>query len=175
MCTRSAGRPAVPPADVAATSSSPSFERIVGSRRSWRRMARRATAQHERELSQAVRRLAAGVPPVLRATSEPLRGEAEGAVVTLVLSLPGWELTLSGVAAGAAAQLDSAGGSALRLIRTGRYGCFWWIELLDDTAETAREEPLVLLGSQLQLSSGGDGGGLIAPQPPALDVPVGAR
>ena len=147
------------------------FERVMGSPRGWRRLASRATAAHERELGRLAREVAAAAPAVLAATSHPLRGQAQAAVVTLELTLPGWELQLSGVAAGAAAQLNEVTQSpaARRLTRTGRYGVFWWIEI-----EGAEGDALtVLLGSQLRLFPAGDGTGFTAPQAPELILPVG--
>jgi hypothetical protein len=145
------------------------FERVMGSRRGWRRLAKRAAAAHEREVGRLARQLAAMAPPVLAATSRPLRGQAQAAVVTLALSLPGWELQLAGVAAGAAAHLTSSPVER-RLIRTGRYGAFWWIEI----GSAAQDEGVtVLLGSQLRLFATGDGTGFAAPLRPELDLPVG--
>lgn len=147
----------------------PAFERVMGSRRAWRRVAKRATAAHERELGKLARQVAASAPAVLSATSQPLRGQAQAAVVTLTLSLPGWQLQLSGVAAAAAAEV-AASPAGRRLARTGRYGAFWWIEIespLEGDALT------VLLGSALRLFPTGDGSGLTAPLTPELDLPVG--
>lgn len=145
------------------------FERVMGSRRGWRRLAKRATAAHEHDLGERARQVAAIAPPVLAATSQPLRGRAEAEVVTLTLSLPGWELQLSGVAAAAAAEV-AASPAGRRLTRTGRYGAFWWIEIegtLDGDALT------VLLGSALRLFPNSEGSGFAAPLTPELDLPVG--
>jgi hypothetical protein len=147
------------------------FERVMGSRRGWRRLAKRAAAAHERELGKLACRVAATAPPVLAATSHPLRGQDQAAVVTLTLSLPGWELHLSGVAAAAAANLADLRESAeRRLTRTGRYGVFWWIEI--ESVEQG-DAVTVLLGSQLRLFPTGEGSGFTAPQTPQLDLPLG--
>lgn len=141
-------------------SSELSFERVMGSRRVWRRLAKRAAAAYERDLAELARQIAGAAPPVAFATSRPLRGTGDGAVVVLTLSLPGWELELSGIAAGAAQTLTAGTAAVARLTRTGRYGSFWWIELSGD------REPLVLLGSQLRLraTGAGDGaGGAVTP------------
>src|SRR3954454_9018209 len=101
-----------------------SFERVMGSRRVWRRLAQRAAAASERDVADLARRIAVTAPPVGFATSRPLRGTGDGAVVVLTLSLPGWELELSGIAAQAAgtAEMLAAGTPAMaRLTRTGRY------------------------------------------------------
>lgn len=145
------------------------FERVMGSRRGWRRLAKRATAAHERELGERARRVAAVAPPVLAAAALPLRGRDQAAVVTLTVALPGWVLQLSGVAAAAAADVV-ASPTGRRLTRTGRYGVFWWIELegaLEGDAVT------VLLGSALRLFPAGDGSGWAAADTPELDLPVG--
>jgi hypothetical protein len=144
------------------------FERVMGSRRGWRRLAKRAVVAHERELGEQARQVAAFGPPVLSATSHPLRGRAQAAVVTLTVSLPGWQLQLSGVAAAAAADV-AASPAGRRLTRTGRYGVFWWIEI-----EGALEGDgvTVLLGSALRLYPAGDGSGWAAPLTPELGLPV---
>ena len=141
-----------------------SFERVMGSRRVWRRLAKRAAAAYERDLAKLARRIAEAAPPVGFATSRPLRGSGDGAVVVLTLSLPGWELELAGIAAGAAGAAQKLAGSTSaipRLTRTGRYGSFWWIELSGD------RDPLVLLGSQLRLwaTGAGDGTGEVLTPP----------
>ncbi len=144
------------------------FQRVMGSRRAWRRLARRATAAHERELAEQASRLAAAAPPVLAATSHPLRGQVQAAVVTLAISLPGWELQLSAVAAAAAGEV--AGSPAgRRLTRTGRYGAFWWIEI---EGPLEGDAPTVLLGAALRLFPSGDGADFAAAPAPALDEPV---
>lgn len=86
MCTRSA---APRPQDTQQTERA-AFERLMGSRRSWRRLAKRAVSAFERDLAARARRVAAAAPPVLVATSRPLRGEAAAAVVALSLVVPGW-------------------------------------------------------------------------------------
>ncbi len=167
MSARSAA-PDPPPPDVVAlvrAGERSAFERVMGSRRSWRRLAKRAAAAYQRELAEQARRIAATVPPVRVATSRPLRGTGAGAVVVLTLALPGWELELSGVAAGAAAGLVAGALDAPVLTRTGRYGLFWWIEV---SVRDRPGEPLVLLGSQLRLSATGDGRGGTLPQIPPL-------
>jgi hypothetical protein len=139
----------------------------MGSRRGWRRLAKRAAAAHERELARLARVVAAGAPPVLAATSRPLRGQAHAAVATLSLSLPGWELRLSGVAAAAATDLV-ASPTGRRLTRTGRYGVFWWIEV---TGPFEGDGVTVLLGSALRLFPTGESSsfGRLTPE---LDLPV---
>jgi hypothetical protein len=113
-------------------------------------------------VAKLARRIAATTPPVRFATSRPLRGTGDTAVVLLTLSLPGWELELSGVAAQAAAGLAAGPAGTPLLTRTGRYGSFWWIELSGDG------EQLVLLGSQLRLWATGAGNGPAAALTPPL-------
>ena len=150
MCTRSAapgsaGHPANP---------ARGFGAAVGSRRWSHRLAKRAITAYGRRpgrlLPVASPRQA---PPVLVATSRPLRGEAAAAVVALAGSSRTWNSRFSGVAAAAAAGLAAAAGDAVRLTRTGGSGSFWWIEL------SSYGDALVLLGSQLRLSATGDGPG----------------
>ena len=119
-----------------------SFESVMGSRRLWRRLARRAAAAHQRDLEALVREVAAAGAPLTAAMTYPLRGTGPAAVVTLALGLAGWDLELGGVSAEAADRLLLTPTSAWRLTRSGRYGIFWWIEL------SGGGEPMVLLGSQ---------------------------
>ncbi len=167
MCARSAAASSQPPELIALVKAGErsAFERVMGSRRAWRRLAKRATAGYERDLAEQARRIAATAPPVQVTTSRPLRGTGDGTVVALTLALPGWELELSGVAAGAAAELAAGPACAPHLTRTGRYGSFWWIEVSD---RGTPGEPLVLLGSQLRLWATGDGTGSDVPQIPPL-------
>ena len=145
-----------------AASRSPGFESVLGSRRAWRRLTRRATAAYERDLAKLARRVAAARPPVLAATSRPLRGLGDAAVATLTLTLPGWELELVGVAANAAGGVSDVSAEVPRLTRTGRYGAFWWIEV------SGEGEFLVLLGSQLRIYA--TGGGSPAASAPPLEL-----
>ena len=144
-----------------------SFERIMGSRRVWRRLARRAAAAHQRELDSLVREVAGARPPLSMAMTYPLRGAGPAAVVTLSLALPGWELELGGVSAEAADRLLLAPTGGSHLMASGRYGIFWWIEL------SGTGEPMVLLGSTLRLFPTGGGGGAAVPFEPAPAMAAG--
>jgi hypothetical protein len=78
---------------------------------------------------------------------------------------PGWQLLLAGVASGPRADLEHAARQGwLRLAAAGRYGKFWWIEIVTDSA--ARGEKVVLLGSHLRLIRASEGHGrAAAPRP----------
>jgi hypothetical protein len=130
---------------------------------SWRRAERRAVADHERWLAAKLRRLAA-VPAFW--TAEPAGSQAADSTAGIVrLRHRGWQLLLAGVASGPRAELERAGREGwLRLGAVGRYGRFWWIEIVTDGA--ARGEKVVLLGSHLQLTpAGGAHGRAAAPRP----------
>ena len=145
----------------------------IRARRSWRRLERRAIADHEQWLAATLRRLAAGRLPVFWAAES---AQATARTVGIVrLGLRGWHLLLAGVAAGPRAELERASGQGrLRLGAAGRYGKFWWIEVVSDGAACA--EKVVLLGSHLRLTPAGRGHGWAPVPPPAghLGV-VGAR
>jgi hypothetical protein len=143
-----------------------SFERVMGSRRLWRRLARRATAAHQRELEALIREVAAAALAVRTAMTYPLRGNGPAAVVTLALTLAGWELELGGVSAEAADRVLLASTGAMHLTRSGRYGIFWWIELSGD-------EAMVLLGSTLRLSATGGGSSDAVPFEPVPALAAG--
>jgi len=135
----------------------------IRARWSWRRAERRAVADHERWLAAKLRRLA-GVPAFW--TPETAGSQAADGAATIVrLRHRGWQLLLAGVASGPCAELEQAGRRGrLRLGAAGRYGRFWWIEIVTDGA--ARGEKVVLLGSHLQLiPAGGAHGRAVAPRP----------
>jgi hypothetical protein len=122
-------------------------------RRSWRRVERRAVADHERWLAGQLRGLAAARTPVFcGAGAEP--GATPAGIVDL--RLRGWQLLLAGVAASPRADLDRAARlGRLRLAGAGRYGRFWWIEIVTDGA--AAGEKVVLLAARLRLTRAGGG------------------
>jgi hypothetical protein len=144
----------------------------IRARWSWRRMERRAVADHEHWLGAKLHGLAAEKVSVFGAAPSTAGQTAAGIVR---LRLRGWQLLLAGVASGPRADLERAGRQGrLRLAAAGRYGRFWWIEVVRDGA--AAGEKVVLLGSHLRLTPAGGGHGSAAAPRPAghLDV-VGAR
>jgi len=144
-------------------------------RRSWRRVERRAVADHERWLAAKLRRLTAARVPVFWVTESAANQMADMAAGIVRMSRPGWQLLLAGVAAGPRADLERAARQGrLRLAAAGRYGKFWWIEIATDSA--ARVEKVVLLGSHLQLiPAGGGRGWAAAPRPAGHLALSGAR
>jgi hypothetical protein len=134
----------------------------IRARWSWRRLERRAIAEHEQWVAAQLRRLAAARVPVFPATESAQAAARTAGIVRL--GMRGWHLLLAGVAAGPRAELERAGRQGrLRLAAAGRYGKFWWIEIIAEGA--ARAEKVVLLGSHLRLTPAGRGPGW-APGPP---------
>jgi hypothetical protein len=135
----------------------------IRTRGSWRRMERRAIADHERWLAAQLRRLAAAKVVVFWATESAQATARTAGIVRL--GLRDWHLLLAGVASGPRAQLERASGQGrLHLDAAGRYGKFWWIEVVCEGA--ARAEKVVLLGSHLRLTPTGRGHGCtLAPRP----------
>lgn len=130
----------------------------IRARWSWRRAERRALAEHERWLAAKLRRLTAARVPVFWVTESAADQVADMTAGIVRMRRPGWQLLLAGVASGARADLEHAARQGrLRLDAAGRYGKFWWIEIVTDGA--ARDGKVVLLGSHLQLipASGGHG------------------
>jgi hypothetical protein len=123
---------------------------------SWRRVERRAVADHEQWVAVKLGRLAAARVSVFWA-AESAAGQATARTAGIVrLRLRGWQLLLAGVASGPRADLERAGRQGrLRLGAAGRYGRFWWIEIVSDGAAVG--EKVVLLGSQLRLTPAGGG------------------
>ena len=147
----------------------------IRARWSWRRAERRAVAEHERWLAAKLRRLTAARVPVFW-VMESAASQVTGMTAGIVrMSRPGWQLRLAGVAPGPRADLDRAARQGrLRLAAAGRYGKFWWIEIVTDSA--ARGEKVVLLGSRLQLiPAGGGHGWAAAPRPAGHLALAGAR
>jgi hypothetical protein len=145
----------------------------IRARWSWRRVERRAVADHERWLAAKLRRLAAAQVPVFWGAESPA-GQVTARTAGIVrLRLAGWQLLLAGVAAGPRADLERAGRQGrLRLNAAGRYGKLWWIEIVADGA--AAGEKVVLLGSQLRLTPAGGGRDSAAAPRPAGQLGVSA-
>jgi hypothetical protein len=144
----------------------------IRARWSWRRVERRAEADHEQWLAAKLRRLTAAQVPVFWAAES-----APGPMMTGIvrLRLQGWQLLLAGVAAAPRAELERAARQGrLRLGAAGRYGRFWWIEIVGDSA--AAGEKVVLLGSRLRLTPArGRPGSAPAPRPAGHLGVSGAR
>lgn len=142
----------------------------IRARRSWRRVERRAVADHEKSLAAKLRRLAAARVSVFWA-AESAAGQTTAGIVRL--RLRGWQLLLAGVAAGPRADLERAARQGrLRLDAAGRYGRFWWIEIVSDGAAVG--EKVVLLGSHLRLTPTGGGRDSAAAPRPAGHLGVAA-
>jgi hypothetical protein len=138
----------------------------IRARWSWRRAERRAVAEHEQWLAANLRRLAAAGASVFWA-AESATSQATARTAGIVrLRHRGWQLLLAGVASGPRAELEHASlQGRLRLDAAGRYGRFWWVEIVSDGA--ARGEKVVLLGSQLWLTPAvGGRGRAVAPLAP---------
>jgi hypothetical protein len=144
----------------------------IRARWSWRRVERRAAADHEQWLAAKLRRLTVAQVPVFWA-AEGTAGRTTAGIVRL--RLRGWQLLLAGVAAGPRADLERAARQGrLRLDAAGRYGRFWWIEIVSDGA--AAGEKVVLLGSHLRLTPAGGGHAAAAAPRPAGQLGLsGAR
>jgi len=142
----------------------------IRARWSWRRVERRAVADHEQWLAAKLRGLAAAKVSVF---GPPLSTAGQTTAGIVRLRHRGWQLLLAGVASGPRAELERAGRlGRLRLDAAGRYGRFWWIEIVSDGA--ARGEKVVLLGSHLRLTPAGGGHGWAAAPRPAGHLGVSA-
>jgi len=130
----------------------------IRARWSWRRAERRAVAEHEQWLAANLRRLTAAGASVFWA-AESATSQATARTAGIVrLRHRSWQLLLAGVASGPRAELERASlQGRLRLDAAGRYGRFWWIEIVSEGA--ARGEKVVLLGSGLWLTAAGGGRG----------------
>jgi hypothetical protein len=135
----------------------------IRARWSWRRAERRAVAGHEAWLAAQLRGLAAARVYVFRADGD----EAAEAAGIVRLRHRGGHVLLAGVAAAPRAALERAARlGRLQLDAAGRYGRFWWVEVISDGAP--RGEKVVLLGSHLRLAPASGGRGRVAaPQPAA--------
>jgi hypothetical protein len=143
----------------------------IRARWAWRRVERRAVAQHQRWLAARLRGLSAAQAPVFWAAESAGQETARSAGIVR-LRVQGWQLLLAGVASGARGDLERAGRQGrLRLDAAGRYGKLWWIEVISDGAS----EKLVLLGSRLQLIPAGGGHPAAAPGPAGHLGLIGAR
>ncbi|MCU4183280.1 hypothetical protein K6U06_02825 [Acidiferrimicrobium sp. IK] len=131
-----------------------------GQQREWRRRERRLLAEHAASML--------GVLGDLVGASSPVTGltVAGAPVGTVAVTVPGWRLSLAGVAPGPARALEVAG-VGLALSGAGRYGPRWWIALRGGA------EPVVVLASHLCLVrvGGGPGRGSRPGSQPSLTLP----
>jgi hypothetical protein len=115
-------------------------------RRAWRRRDRAIVASYRADLAVALDTL----------IGEPVVAMSAGAAGTVLVTLPGWSLTLAGVGAVAQAALVRAAQHPCHLTDGGRYGRFWWLAfgVADDRGVT----PVTVLGAALRLhpADGGD-------------------
>jgi hypothetical protein len=114
-------------------------------RLSWRRAARRIVAEHVHEL---LSRLAEfrGLP-VCGLTTTPAG--------TVRVVLPGWTISVAGVAPSAQASLTGAAQHPCRLSNAGRYGRFWWFAVDYQVPGALRRS--TILGSRLVVAPIEDG------------------
>jgi hypothetical protein len=115
------------------------------SRRSWRRAARHVLAEHHRDTT---------------ARLWQLQGAAVGdASVTpagaIHINVPGWAIALADVSAGAQAAFLTAVRQSGHLSGGGRYGRFWWLEIV--SASSSGRQRSVVLGSRLTVVPTGSG------------------
>lgn len=114
--------------------------------------------EHEQDVLDVLHRLAGAGTPVraLRpAPADEAAARRPPAIVGLIM--PGWRLLLAGVAPAAEAPLAAVTRAHLRLVDAGRYGRFWWIELVG--ADRITGDRVTLLGSDLRLTRTGEGPG----------------
>lgn len=133
------------------------------SRWSWRRLERRAVAEHERWLAAKLRGFGEARVAVFWGPESTPAARTAGIVR---LGLKGWQLLLAGVAPGPRAELEHANGQGRLFLQAGgRYGKFWWIEIVSEGAAHGRK--VVLLGSHLRLIPSGRGHHWAPVAPPA--------
>jgi hypothetical protein len=116
-----------------------------GGRRSWRRAARRIVAAHVEE---TLSRLA-------EFRGLPVYGVTTSAAGVVKAVLPGWAISVTGVATSAQAALAAATGHQCQFSDAGRYGRFWWFAV-DHELPGGRGRTTVL-GSRLVLAAVEDG------------------
>ncbi len=147
----------------------------IRARWSWRRAERRAVADHERWLIAKLLQLTSARIPAFWTAQSSVSQAPDTTAGIVRLRRSGWQLLLAGAASGPRADLEHASRQGrLRLRAAGRYGRFWWIEIVTDGA--ARGEKVVLLGSHLQLiPARGGHGWATAPRPPGQLAVLGAR
>jgi hypothetical protein len=96
----------------------------------------------------------------------PIRGVATTASGTVRTTVPGWAITVAGVAAGAQAAFTAAAEQHdCYLGQAGRYGQFWWVAV--EYQRTGDRRRAVVLGSLLVLTKTEDGH-------PRTGTPVGS-
>ena len=86
-------------------------------RQSWRRVARQIVAQH---IDETLSRLA-------EFRGLPIYGVTTSAAGVVKAVLPGWAISVTGVAPSAQSALAAASEHQCQLSDAGRYGRFWWV------------------------------------------------
>jgi len=86
-------------------------------RQSWQRAARRMVAEHVKEVGSRLAEF----------RGLPICGLTTTAAGSVRVVLPGWAISVTGVAASARASLNGAAQHPCRLSSAGRYGRFWWV------------------------------------------------
>jgi hypothetical protein len=128
------------------TTENPSRQFGWRARLSWRRTARRIVAEHREDL-------------LLRLggfRGLPLCGLTTNTAGTVRMMLPGWAITVVGVAARAQVALSAAVEKhACYMADAGRYGPFWWVAVNHDP--TSHLRPTVILGPRLVVTRIEDG------------------
>jgi hypothetical protein len=115
-------------------------------RPSWRRTARRIIAEHVQELLSRLEEF----------RGLPVHGVATTPTGIVRTVLPGWAISVTGVAPSAQAALAAATGQdRCFLSASGRYGRFWWIAV--DHGPATERRRTVVLGSRLVLTAIEDG------------------
>src|ERR1700683_3806357 len=95
----------------------------IRARWSWRRVERRAVAEHERWLAAKLQRLTAARVPVFWVTESAANQVADMTAGIVRMRCPGWQLLIAGVASGPRADLEHAARQGrLRVDAAGRYG-----------------------------------------------------
>jgi hypothetical protein len=128
------------------TTESPSFQLGWRARRSWRRAARRIVAEHLDQLRSQLEGF----------RGLPISGLATSGAGIIRVTMPGWAITVTDVAADAQAALTATVEQhPCYLADAGRYGRFWWVAMGCDRMGDLHRT--VILGSRLLLTRIGDG------------------
>jgi EmrB/QacA subfamily drug resistance transporter len=92
----------------------------------------------------------------------PVSAASRSLIGIVTLGMPGWDLALAGVADSVSSSVMALAARPCHISAVGRYGRFWWLELMSDGDQPGR---VTMLGSAVRVlpAGGGEGGTWLTP------------
>jgi hypothetical protein len=84
----------------------------------------------------------------------PVSAASRSLIGIVTLGMPGWDLALAGVADSVSSSVMALAARPCHISAVGRYGRFWWLELMSDGDQPRR---VTMLGSAVRVLPAGGG------------------